>query len=369
MDSPISIRLGARARQRIAAEGLQAADIAIIPAAAGGPKGLILHGIDKWAFGEWLPSAPRERRLIGASIGAWRMAASAFADPVAAHVRLAHHYIHQTYPDKVDAAYVTRACRALLDEVLGSDASETLSHPLMRLNVITMRGIGPLAGTDGRRWREIGGFLRAATGNLVARERLAGAMERVVFHDARADMGWLQGRFDAFASHFVGLNESNLRDALLASGSIPLVLEAVNDIAGAPPGPYWDGGLVDYHLHLPYQRDAGLVLYPHFTDYIVPGWLDKAMPWRRARGEALENVILVSPSPSFRARLPNGKLPDRSDFKRYGQNHAARIAAWRFALGESERMAEALARWAEKPDLNARGSVPTFVHELNRKSG
>ena len=98
MDSPISIRLGQRARQRIERDGLQAADIAIIPAAAGGPKGLILNGIDQWMFGEWLKQAPRQRRLIGASIGAWRMAASAFHDPVAAHRRLAHHYAHQTYP-------------------------------------------------------------------------------------------------------------------------------------------------------------------------------------------------------------------------------------------------------------------------------
>ena len=112
MDSPITIRLGPRARQRIAAEGLQAADIAIIPAAAGGPKGLILNGIDTWMFGDWLKRAPRERRLIGASIGAWRMAAAAFHDPVAAHRRLAYHYSHQTYPAKVDAAYVSRTCAA-----------------------------------------------------------------------------------------------------------------------------------------------------------------------------------------------------------------------------------------------------------------
>ena len=357
MDFPISIRLGARARQRIAAEGLQAADIAIIPAAAGGPKGLILHGLDTWAFGEWLPGAPRQRRLVGASIGAWRMAASAFADPVAAHKRLAHHYIDQTYPDNADAAYVTRACRALLGEVLGGDGSEILAHPDYRLAILAVRGIGPLAATGGKRWREIGGFMRAAGGNLLARSRLAGAMERVVFHDVRDDMAWLQGPFDSFASHFVGLGKRNLQEALLASGSIPLVLEAVNDIDGAPPGAYWDGGLIDYHLHLPYQRDPGLVLYPHFTDHIVPGWLDKSMPWRRARGEALENVVLVSPSAAFLAGLPNGKLPDRSDFKRYGQDHAARIRDWRFAVGESERLADALARWAERPDLALAGSL------------
>ncbi len=353
MDSPITLRLGQRARQRIAQEGVQARDIAIIPAAAGGPKGLILHGIDRWLFGEWLPAAPRERRLIGASIGAWRMAAGAFGDPVAAHKRLAYHYTHQTYPDKVDAAYVTRTVRGLLDEVLDGQGGEALRHPQHRLSIITARGIGALAKTGGVRWREMAGFLLAAAGNAMSRGRLARAMERVVFHDARDDGAWLRTSFDPFATQFAALTDANLRDALLASGSIPLVLEAVNDIAGAPPGTYWDGGLIDYHLHLPYQRDEGLVLYPHFTDHIVPGWLDKSMPWRRARDAALENVILVSPSPAFLARLPNNKMPDRADFKHYGQNHAARIRDWTFAIGESERMAEALARWAEKPDLAA----------------
>ncbi|HEX8604035.1 MAG TPA: patatin-like phospholipase family protein [Pseudoduganella sp.] len=351
MDSPITIRLGARARRRIAAEGLQAADIAIIPAAAGGPKGLILNGIDTWLFGDWLPRAPRERQLIGASIGAWRMAAAAFTDPVAAHKRLAYHYAHQTYPARVDAACVTRTVRGLLEEVLAGHGGEVLAHPHHRVAVITARGIGPLANAGGVRWREMAGFVRAAAANAVSRSRLARGMERVLFHDARDEGGWLRERFDAFSSHFVGLRPDNLRDALLASGSIPLVLEAVRDIAGAPPGAYWDGGLIDYHLHLPYQRDPGLVLYPHFTDYIVPGWLDKSMPWRRARDASLENVILVSPSRSFVAGLPNRKLPDRNDFKHYGQDHAARIRDWTFAIGESERMAEALARWAEKPDL------------------
>jgi predicted acylesterase/phospholipase RssA len=351
VDSPISIRLGQRARQRIEREGLQAADIAIIPAAAGGPKGLILNGIDQWMFGEWLKQAPRQRRLIGASIGAWRMAAAAFHDPVAAHQRLAHHYSHQTYPAKVDAAYVSRTVGALLDAVLDDRGHELLDNPAYLLSVITVRGIGPLAATRGSRWREMAGFLRAAAGNTVSRSRLAGAMERVVFHDARDDAAWLRTSFDAFASHYVGLSGQNLRPALLASGSIPLVLQAVSGIHGAPPGDYWDGGLIDYHLHLPYQREQGLVLYPHFTDHIVPGWLDKSMPWRRARDSALDNVILVSPSPAFIAKLPNRKLPDRSDFKHYGQDHAARIRDWTYAIGESQRMADALARWAEQPDL------------------
>jgi hypothetical protein len=49
------------------------------------------------------------------------------------------------------------------------------------------------------------------------------------------------------------------------------------------------------------------------VDRIVPGWLDKGMPWRRARGEWLDNVILVAPSREYLSKLPHGKLPDRKE--------------------------------------------------------
>ncbi|WP_082491757.1 lysophospholipase [Duganella sp. Leaf126] len=353
MMSPITIRLGQAARERIAREGVRAADVAVVPAAAGGPKGLILNGLDLWLFGSFLQQAPRPRKLVGASIGAWRMAASAFDDPVAGHRRLAHLYAHQRYPAKVTPAYISQNIGQLLDELLDGRAGEILGHPHHHLNVLTVRGTGALGRSNGVRWRETTGFLLAAAGNAMARSRLAASMERVVFHHPHDDAHWLRQPFDAFAGHFVALGHANLRDALQASGSIPLVLEAVTGIAGAPPGPHWDGGLIDYHLHLPYQRDPGLVLYPHFSDHLVPGWLDKSMPWRRARGAALDNMILVSPSPDFVAGLPNGKLPDRKDFTVYGQHHDTRIRHWLHAIGESERLAEAFARWCEKPDLNA----------------
>ena len=353
MAAPITIRLGRRARERIAAEGLRASDVAIVPAAAGGPKGLILNGLDLWLFGSFLKDAPRPRTLVGASIGAWRMAASAFDDPVAGHRRLAHLYAHQRYPAKVTAAYISENIRSLLDELLDGRGAEVIAHPHHHVNILTVRGTGALGRSNGVRWREMAGFLLAAAGNAVARSRLAASMERVVFHPAQDDAQWLRQPFDAFAAHFVDLATDNLRDAMQASGSIPLVLEAVTDIAGAPPGPHWDGGLIDYHLHLPYQRDPGLVLYPHFSDHIVPGWLDKSMPWRRANDAAMDNMILVSPSAAFVASLPNGKLPDRKDFTAYGQHHDTRIRHWLHAIGESERMAEAFARWCEQPDLKA----------------
>ena len=138
----------------------------------------------------------------------------------------------------------------------------------------------------------------------------------------------------------MALERDNLREALVASAAIPMVIEAVPDIPRAPAGIYWDGGLIDYHLHLPYSRSEGLVLYPHFTDRIVPGWLDKALPWRRARGPWLDNVVLVSPSREYLAKLPFGKLPDRSDFRRFASDFEGRMAYWSRAIAESARLGD-----------------------------
>lgn len=96
--SALAIHAGPKALAHIRAHGLRAQDIAVIPAAAGGPKGLIFQKLDQWLFGEWLPVALRERTLIGASIGAWRMAAACDPDPAAAFQRLGDAYCEQRYP-------------------------------------------------------------------------------------------------------------------------------------------------------------------------------------------------------------------------------------------------------------------------------
>ena len=97
------------------------------------------------------------------------------------------------------------------------------------------------------------------------------------------------------------------------------------------------------------------MLYPHFGEHIVPGWLDKAMPWRRAargsRKSWLDNAIIVAPSPKFLRRLPRAKLPDRKDFTHYGLNHDERIANWKRAIGEGQRLRDEFAAFAADPDL------------------
>jgi hypothetical protein len=130
------------------------------------------------------------------------------------------------------------------------------------------------------------------------------------------------------------------------------VLRAVPDIASAPAGAYWDGGITDYHLHLNYNRQPGLVLYPHFQKAVVPGWLDKALKWRHAYTPFLDKTLVLAPDPDWVRTLPNGKLPDRTDFTRYGNNVSARMQVWNTAVSASQQLADEFSDWLREPDMS-----------------
>jgi hypothetical protein len=349
-NSVLTIRAGKRALERIRSVGLQASDIEVVPGAAGGPKALGIAGLDRAIFGEWLPAAPGVRHLIGSSIGAWRFAAACRSDPVAALAQFAAAYTEQTYPAHPSRRFVSESARAMLGALFSGKEDEILAHPHYRLHILTVRGRWPL--TRDSLFSTSLGFGMAAMANAIGRRHLARFIDRTVFHDARGHPPFLAsgGRFDAFHTHAVTLDRANLGEALIASASIPLILEGVADIPSAPLGVYWDGGIIDYHLHLPYHHSKGLALYPHFTDRIVPGWLDKSLPWRRARGEWLDNVVLVAPSREYLAGLPHGKLPDRKDFSRFAGDDAGRMKYWRAAIAESDRLAEAFYDFVRRPD-------------------
>jgi hypothetical protein len=282
------------------------------------------------------------------------MAAACQADPVAAFARLGELYCEQRYSAKPSQQEIDTVCQQLLRDFLGGRERDIVQHPHHRLHMLTVRGRGWLSAPQGRQ-AEMKGFAAAALRNLASRERLAAVLERVVVGDPRDGSPWLRERFDGFTTHFAALTEGNLAAALLASGSLPLVMQPVRALAGAPPGHYWDGGIIDYNLALPYSRQQDLVLYPHFSEHIVPGWLDKAMPWRRAargpRRNWLDNVVIVAPTDEFLRRLPRGKLPDRRDFTHYGLNHDERIHNWQRAMGEGQRLRDEFAAFAAAPDL------------------
>jgi predicted acylesterase/phospholipase RssA len=340
----LDIRLGASARLRIERDGLAPERVVCMPAAAGGPKGLALLPFDRLFAREWLPQM-RRVEFLGASIGAWRMACLAQHDPLAALDRLQHAYVHdQNYAPRPSPTQVAAVCRGLARSVF--DTAGLSLREGAALSVITARARGTL---DGDRSRLA--FGRAALANAASRRWLARHLERVVFHAGIPSR--LPPAFDAFGLAQAPLARDNTEDALLASGSIPLVCDPVRDVPSAPAGDYWDGGLIDYHLLLPYDRFDGIVLYPHFVPHVTPGWLDKFLPWRhRPRGHRwLANVVLIAPSQRMLDRLPGRRLPDRGDFHRYGLDHAGRIHAWERAIAESERFAEAAMRWLQAPDL------------------
>ena len=345
----LQILAGPVALKRLRERGLQPSDIRAIPAAAGGPKGLILNPLDRFLFGQWLPRSEQVVHLLGASIGAWRMACACLPDADAALAQLAADYIAQRYEHEPGKApkpgHVTELFDAKLRERFGGRELEVLSHPRYRLHVFTSRGVRALA-RDGRVRTPLG-YLAAFAANAVSRRAMGGTLERVIFSDPRDK---LPVPTHDYRTHHVALAGNNLSRSILASCTIPFWLQAVADIPGGPPGPYWDGGITDYHLHLDYAAMGdGLVLYPHFQKTLVPGWLDKALKHRHRASARLANVVLLSPSPGWVATLPGGKIPDRSDFKAFGDDHDARERVWRRATDESARLAdefEALTRQA-----------------------
>jgi len=334
MSPSLTLRAGPEALRLIRERGLRAQDVDIVPGASGGPKWLVLAGLDRMLFGEFFRERSRPLHLIGSSIGSWRLACLALDSPVAALERFAEAYLAQRFPPRPPPSLVSRTSQGILDAILGEDGeAQVLAHPWARLHVMTNRCRG-LTAVEQRHVQTLGLAL-GALGNLVSRRTLGLHLERVIFHSA-GEGSPFSGLADLPSVH-VPLTRGNLRPALLASGAIPLVISGVR-IPEARDGVYRDGGLLDYHLDIDYGAGEGWVLYPHFYPHVVPGWFDKALRWRRAGPANFRRVLLVSPSPEFVARLPFGKIPDREDFVRL--TDAERIRAWRQVVAESERLGE-----------------------------
>jgi hypothetical protein len=340
---------GAAARRHIESHGLTPQAVRVVAGAAGGPKGLILSHLDRHIFGRWLPQSTHTVHLLGASIGAWRMATGMLDDAQHRFATLAHRYIHQSYdvPPGRSVPTAQEVSRVFAQELRGffSGCIEALvSHPRYRLHIVVSRGRHVLR-REGRVRTPLG-YLGAALSNAVSRQALGLWLERVLFS---APGEALPLDLSDLPHRRVLLDARNFESALLASCSIPFVLQAVHDIPGAPPGAYWDGGITDYHLHWNYtSMGEGLVLYPHFQNTIVPGWLDKPWRHRHRATRALDNVLVLAPDPAWVASLPQAKLPDRTDFKRYGRDIQARVRAWQAAVDESERLAEEWVRWLDE---------------------
>lgn len=329
---------GKTARARIAEHGLTPELLRLIVGASGGPKWLVLKGLDRFLCHEMLPKARQDIDLVGSSIGAWRMTVYAHPDPGKTFDAFLGSYFSFRTDNAATAAELTRVSYQIIHNLYPlTEAARLLDNANRNLNIVAVRGKG-LAGSKAKTV-EATGMLAAAVANRVSRQNLARFFERVVFHSgaqiACPDVWYGFGRVD------VPLDPGTLADALMASGSIPFVSEPVVDIAGAGAGVYRDGGVIDYHFDVPWKYDDGIVLYPHFYDHIVPGWFDKNRPDRRAAGGAWDQVLLLAPTAEFVATLPGGKITDRKDFTDMSDDE--RLARWNTVIAESERLADEFA--------------------------
>jgi hypothetical protein len=72
----------------------------------------------------------------------------------------------------------------------------------------------------------------------------------------------------------------------------------------------------------------------------VPGWLDKGLRWRKPPRESLADILLIAPSEKFIKSLPYGKIPDRTDFKRFAGNDSERLRYWNEVIKKSSILGE-----------------------------
>lgn len=338
MTQLLSFYAGEKAFSKIRASGLHPEDVRVVAGAAGGPKWLVLRHLDSVLFGSWLQSRNTPLYLIGSSIGAWRFAAASQEAPLAALHRFQEAYLEQAYDANPSPRAISLELERILNELMGAGGpGQILANPLLRLNIMAVRCKGWL-GSDAKS-RLLPGLVLAASGNAIYRRSLGLFFERTLFYDPRDVPPFF--RQPGFPMHQVPLHAGNIKGALMASGSIPLLMPGVGDIPGAPPGIYRDGGIIDYHMNIAYSNpEEGIVLFPHYAEAVVPGWLDKQIPWRQPNLAKMDPVLLIAPSQAALEQLPYKKIPDRKDFYKFAGRDAQRVAYWREVLDMSRKMAD-----------------------------
>ena len=344
----LTLRAGRTARQIIQQDGLHASQVDMIPGAAGGPKGIGLTGLDQAIFGDFLPQSKQRRFLIGSSVGAWRFAGIVAQGEKRGPEQLAELYINLPFQKGMTIPEIEKISRDMLKGILTDQSQQLVSHPDYHLTIIAAKAAHlfqsdqPLA--------LYSSLLGIVSANAISRNHLNKFMQRVICQPEQFPQFTIQD--DAFKTHYLNFNQGNVADWLMASGSIPGVTPAVKNIPDAPAGAYRDGGLIDYHIDLPFES-RGIVLYPHFSDSITPGWFDKMFKSRKANADNQSRTLLISPSKDYLRSLPLGRLPDRKDFILKGLAPKQRIQLWKQSVAESQRLGDEFLELVQKQQLPA----------------
>ena len=330
----IEIYAGKTATKIINEHGLKPELFSTFLGASGGPKWFTLFGLDKYLFGEFFKDRSSPLNLVGSSAGAFRAACFSQNDPVAAISRLAKSYSETRYSsNKPTPQEITTKARALLEDVFGDNGvDEIINNPVFKSHFIVAKSNGLVASEQ--KALQLLGLTKSYLSNRVNRRFLTKQYERFIYQAPNSNFQ-LEDNYK-FKTTQLDLTTDNLKDALLASGSIPLVMQGIKNIAGSPPGMYRDGGIVDYHFDFKINN-PGLILYPHFNSDPKAGWFDKSLN-RKITAENYDNVVMITPSQEFITSLPYSKIPDRTDFTVLDTE--SRIKYWRTVFSETEKLAD-----------------------------
>jgi len=333
-EMPLKVYAGATALEHIQSNGLKADDISMLLGASSGPKWLVLHGIDDFLINHFFKNRDKPLHLLGTSAGAWRMASYAMGGNEA-HQRLTEAYVEQCYSAKPSGQEVLSTCRKIIQTLLGEKGShDIIDHPYMRMNLITTQCHG-LTRANNKLVKGLG-YGAAAILNAVNRKSLAWQFTRLVMHHPKEHFP--SSALNDLPTRYAPLTASNMEDAILSTGAIPMIINGVDNVAGK--GKYQDGGITDYGFDLPLLPEDGFVLYPHFSKQPAPGWFDKRLSWRSPSHDNYAKTIMLVPSDAFIAQLPYRKIPDRHDFLNLADTD--RIASWRKTIELTQNLAEDL---------------------------
>jgi hypothetical protein len=313
--------------------------------ASGGPKWFALYGLDKYIFGEFFNNRQQTLNLIGSSVGAFRNACFAQKDPVKAIERLAKNYHETTYSTKAKPEEVSHKAEEMMDAIFGEfGEQEIVDNPRFKAHIIVAKCNGFVSFEN--KFIQGLGLLKSYVNNRISRPRLNSQYERYIFQPSNSDLTLIDP--DNISTTRVAFSKANIRKALLASGSIPMVMKGINNIENSPKGMYRDGGIVDYHFDFEI-KNVGLTLYPHFSSTLKAGWFDKKLS-RKVRLNHYDNTVLVCPSAKFIDSLPHHKIPDRNDF--VVMERKERMLYWQKVMDESEKLAESFQDLIQNQDID-----------------
>ena len=267
--------------------------------------------------------------------------ALASCDPLRTHAAFLNAYCEQRFTHDDDQAAISDAYRGLLRRVFSDeDLAHALAHRQLDLALVTARARGLLS-LDAQPKLQALGLGCAGLLNAVSADTRRLFLERVVF-DTCIGSARHAALLHAPGSARVALTVQNVLDAALASGTVPLYMQLVRDIALAPRGAYLDGGFSDYHVNRSVEGGEGIGLLILHQRRIIPSWLDKFVPWRRAPAAAHARLLLVHPTDEFVRSLPGAAIPTRDDFERFVDEPEARSECWRSVAARSAELAATL---------------------------